>query len=42
MEGVIIKPSMTQKPQEENQALTRSWQSPAPAIAAPHITSRQH
>lgn len=25
-EGVIIKPAMTQKPQEENQALTRSWQ----------------
>lgn len=31
MEGVIIKPAMTQKPQEENQALTQSWQGPAPA-----------
>lgn len=27
MEGVIIKPAMTQKPQEENQALTQCWPS---------------
>lgn len=41
MEGFIIKPAVTQKPQEENQALTRSWQGPALAIRAPHVASGQ-
>lgn len=35
MEGVIIKPAMTQKPQEENQALTWSWWGPTLAISVP-------
>lgn len=40
-EWVIIKPAVTQKPQEENPALTQCWQGPSLAIRDPRVTSRR-